>query len=277
LTGRAGRRGIDEIGHAVVLYQDFFSLDQVRSLVRREPSPVVSSFQVSYNMAVNILAEHDLAEAQRLTNLSFAQYAADRRVVTLEAKLEALEEEFERELDSSRCAEGGDATAYRRLERELGGIQRQGAGLSKERRQREIREAISRLRPGDVFVASHHGSTRTVAVVKKSRERGAESGILAVDADGRYRRLYERSLARPPQVVGNVSVDKITSPARKVRRSVGEKIESLGKGAKVEVTPPLTAEEQAVASEVSRIKKELEQNRCRDCQHRERCLEAARR
>ena len=277
LTGRAGRRGIDEVGHAVVLYQDFFSLDQVRSLVTREPSPVVSSFQVSYNMAVNILAEHDLAEARRLTNLSFAQYAADRRVVTLETKLEALEEEFERELDASRCAEGGDANVYRKLERELAGVQRQGASLSKERRQREISEALSRLRAGDVFIASHRGSTRTVAVVKKSQGHRAESGILVVDADGRYRRLHERSLMRPPQVVGSVSVDKIKSPTRKVRRSVGAKMESLGRGAEVDVAPSLTTEEQAVAREASRAKEELEKNPCRDCQHRERCLEAARR
>ena len=277
LTGRAGRRGIDEVGYAVVLYQDFFSLDQVRSLVKREPSSVVSSFQVSYNMAVNILAEHDLAEAQRLTNLSFAQYAADRRVVTLEAKLESLEEDFERELDASRCAEGGDATVYRRQVRELAGVQRQGASLSKDRRNREIREAFSRLRPGDVFVASHRGSRRTVAVVKKSHGRRAESGILVVDADGRYRRLHERSLVQPPQVVGNVSVEKIKSPTRKVRRSVGAKMESLGKGARVEVAPSQTVEEQSVAREASRVKEELEKNPCRDCQHRERCLEAARR
>ena len=277
LTGRAGRRGIDEVGYAVVLYQDFFNLDHVRSLVTREPSPVVSSFEVSYNMAVNILADHDLAEAQRLINLSFAQYAADRRVVTLEAKLEALDEDLERELDASRCTEGGDATGYRKLERELSDLTRRGAGLSNVRRQSEVREAFSRLRPGDVFVARQRGGTRTVAVVKKSQGRRAESGILVVDADGRYRRLHERSLSHPPDVAGSVSVDKITSPTRKVRRSVGAKMESLTKGARVEVAKAMSAEEQAIAREVALAGEALEKDPCRDCQHRERCLEAARR
>jgi ATP-dependent RNA helicase HelY len=145
------------------------------------------------------------------------------------------------------------------------------------RRQSEVREAFSRLRPGDVFVARQRGGTRTVAVVKKSQGRRAESGILVVDADGRYRRLHERSLSHPPDVAGSVSVDKITSPTRKVRRSVGAKMESLTKGARVEVAKTMSAEEKAIAREAALAREALEKDPCRDCQHRERCLEAARR
>jgi ATP-dependent RNA helicase HelY len=140
LTGRAGRRGIDEVGYAVVLHQSFVPVDQIRALVRKEPNPVVSSFDISYNMAVNLLARHDMTECQRLLNLSFAQYAADRRVVTLEARLEWLEQELGRQQSDSRCGHS-DAGTYRELEKELSRLSRRLSAVAKERRRREIREA----------------------------------------------------------------------------------------------------------------------------------------
>ncbi len=276
LTGRAGRRGIDEVGYAVVLHQRFFSIDQVRALVRKEPNPVVSSFEVSYNMAVNLLAEHDLAECQRLLNLSFAQYAADRRVVTLEARLEGLERELDGQLAASRCP-SGDASKYRELEKENARLTRRLAVLTKDRRRREIREAMVRLQPGDVFVVGHREG-RALAVVKKHRGRRDEEGVLVVDATGRYRRLNPSSIKHPPRVVGAVDVNKITSPTRKVRKSVGQKMESLGKDSVGASTAALTTgEEEELAGAASLIKEELDSHPCRSCQHNQRCLEAARR
>jgi ATP-dependent RNA helicase HelY len=276
LTGRAGRRGIDEVGYAVVLHQRFFSVDQVRALVRKEPSPVVSSFEVSYNMAVNLLAEHDLAECQRLLNLSFAQYAADRRVVTAEARLEGLERELESQLAGSRCPRG-DASKYRELEREHAHLTRRLAVITRDRRRREIREAMVRLQPGDVFIVGHNEG-RALAVVKKHRGRRDEAGVLVVDATGRYRRLTPSTIKHPPRVVGAVDVNKITSPTRKVRRSVGQKMESLGRDSAGEhQAVPATGEEEELAGAAAVIKEELDGHPCRSCEHGQRCLEAARR
>jgi len=276
LTGRAGRRGIDEVGYAVVLYQKYFNPDHVRSLVRKEPNPVVSSFQVTYNMTVNLLAQHDLEEAQRLMNLSFAQYEADRRVVTLEARLESLKEEIERELDASRCVEGGDAREYRQLEKKLSRLSRKASGMTKERQRVEVSEALRGLKPGEVFLADR--PRRAVAVVKKLAGRRDEPGILVVDAMGRYRRLSARSISGAPLVLGKVDINKVTSPNRKVRRSVGEKMEQLVRGARGGAGEPVASvEEKALREEGALVKEELGGHPCFDCQHRQRCLEAARR
>lgn len=277
LTGRAGRRGIDEVGYAVVLHQSYFSADQVRGLVGKEPNPVVSSFEVSYNMAVNLLAEHDISECQRLLNLSFAQYAADRRVVTLEARLESLERELDAQLKASRCLEA-DAGRYRELEKELARLTRKLAGMTKDRRRREIKEAMVRLQPGDVFLMGRHGEPRALAVVRKHR-RGQrdEGGVLVVDESGRYRRLTPSSIKHPPRVVGAVDVAKITSPTRKVRRSVADRMESLKKSAEGSGQREfLTGEEEEISSSVALLKEELDRNPCHTCEHSQRCLEAAR-
>jgi ATP-dependent RNA helicase HelY len=278
LTGRAGRRGIDEVGYAVVLYQKYFSPDHVRSLVTRESSPVVSSFQVTYNMAVNVLAVHDLEEAQRLINLSFAQFVADRRVVDLEARLEVLRGDLGRELEASRCGEGGDAASLRALQRERDRVSRRLASIVKERRHQEIHEAMSHLQPGDVFLTGPKDSGMVLAVVRKARERRAEPGVTVVDSSGRYRRIAERTLSRPPRVIGAVDVAKITSPTRKVRRSIGARMEELGKQA--EGSRALAAvgpEERELSEAALALKEEIAGHPCFRCQHRERCLEAARR
>ena len=81
LTGRAGRRGIDAVGYAVVCWNPFVPFDQVAGLASRRTSALTSSFRPTYNMATNLVARYEPETAHRLLNLSFAQYRADRDVV----------------------------------------------------------------------------------------------------------------------------------------------------------------------------------------------------
>jgi ATP-dependent RNA helicase HelY len=276
LTGRAGRRGIDEIGYSVVLHQKFFNTDQIRALVNREPTPVVSRFEVSYNMAANMLAEHDLAETQRLLNLSFAQYCADARVVTLESRLETLDADLEREVAESRCPEA-DALLYRQIERDLSRLQRRLATMTRERRGAEVADVMERLQPGDVMVMPDKGTEKVLAVVRRQHGKKGGDGVLAVDSLGRYRRVTGNTLKVPPRVVGSVDPNRITSPTRKVRRQVGVQMESIAKKApRSSELPASTPEERELADRIARLKEELEGNRCHACAHRERCLQAAR-
>ena len=55
LTGRAGRRGIDVEGHAVVLWQPGLDPRAVAGLASRRPTRCGRSFAPTYNMAVNLV------------------------------------------------------------------------------------------------------------------------------------------------------------------------------------------------------------------------------
>ena len=81
LTGRAGRRGIDVEGHAVVLWQPGIDPVAVAGLAGTRTYPLNSSFQPSYNMAVNLVGQVGHDRASRLLESSFAQFQADRAVV----------------------------------------------------------------------------------------------------------------------------------------------------------------------------------------------------
>ena len=81
LTGRAGRRGIDVEGHAVVLWQPGLDPRAVAGLASRRTYPLRSSFAPTYNMAVNLVGTLGRERARTLLEQSFAQFQSDRSVV----------------------------------------------------------------------------------------------------------------------------------------------------------------------------------------------------
>ena len=79
LTGRAGRRGIDEVGHGVVLHSPHIPLEQMAGIAAWGSHPLRSSFRPTYNMVVNLMANYDRRRSERLLRASFAQFQMDRR------------------------------------------------------------------------------------------------------------------------------------------------------------------------------------------------------
>jgi superfamily II RNA helicase len=74
LTGRAGRRGIDDVGYAAVLFSPFHTFEDVAALASSRTGPLTSSFRPTANMAVNLVRRHRKEDAYRLVRSSFAQY-----------------------------------------------------------------------------------------------------------------------------------------------------------------------------------------------------------
>jgi len=77
LTGRAGRRGIDVEGHAVVTWQAGLDPRALAGLASRRTYPLRSAFTPTYNMAVNLIAALGMTRAQQILEDSFAQFHSD--------------------------------------------------------------------------------------------------------------------------------------------------------------------------------------------------------
>ena len=155
LTGRAGRRGIDVEGHAVVLASDDLEPDFVSSLASRRTYPLVSAFRPTYNMAVNLLGRSTRSRAREVLESSFAQFQADRGVVELAAQarrarqgLAALERQME-------CSHG-DFREYAMLRQRLGEVQAELARANQEGRRSNARHSMESLRRGDVKIGRAH-------------------------------------------------------------------------------------------------------------------------
>lgn len=109
LTGRAGRRGLDEIGHAVTLWSPWVTFDQAAGLALSRSFRLSSAFRPTFNMAANMITHHTREATMHVLNLSFAQFQADRDIVTTEAQLERKKRELallEREHSSPNDAHG---------------------------------------------------------------------------------------------------------------------------------------------------------------------------
>lgn len=87
LTGRAGRRGIDDIGYAAVLWSPFHTFGEVASIARAPSRALQSVFRPTYNMVVNLVRRYGRDDAYRLVASSFAQYLSD---VPLTDQLDAV-------------------------------------------------------------------------------------------------------------------------------------------------------------------------------------------
>ena len=126
LTGRAGRRGIDVEGHAVVLWnpgEDTTEPSEVAGLASTRTFPLRSSFAPSYNMTINLVHRMGPEQAHQLLEQSFAQYQADRSVVGLVRGIER----GKRMLDEIAAELGGPRGADPRVRPAAGADLRNGA------------------------------------------------------------------------------------------------------------------------------------------------------
>ncbi len=150
LTGRAGRRGIDVEGHAVVLWAPEFDPKAVAGLASTRTYPLRSSFHPSYNMAVNLVHQYGRDTARELLESSFAQFQADRAVVGLARQVRKAEEALAGYADAIEC-DRGNFMEYAELRRALSDRQ---SSLSKSRRNDRrdaAMDSLDRLRVGDVI------------------------------------------------------------------------------------------------------------------------------
>ena len=150
LTGRAGRRGIDVEGHAVVLWQPGMDPGAVAGLASTRTYPLNSSFRPSYNMAVNLTGWAGRARASALLESSFAQFQADRGVVGVARQVRKNRQAMA-ELAASMTCSKGDFAEYAQLRRSLS---ERESDLSRARatsRRAEAARSLSQLRPGDII------------------------------------------------------------------------------------------------------------------------------
>ncbi len=135
LTGRAGRRGIDEIGYGVTLHTRFVRFDQVAQIAATGSHPLRSSFRPTYNMAANLIANYSAERADELLTASFAQYQRRGSHSQAEDRLHELEEKLPAEIAAAEC-ERGEVGEY--------------VALLEEKSGESARGLAGRLQPGDV-------------------------------------------------------------------------------------------------------------------------------
>jgi ATP-dependent RNA helicase HelY len=118
LTGRAGRRGIDIEGNAVIQWSPTVDSASAAGLASTRTYPLRSSFSPTYNMAINLISRFGRETARRSLESSFAQFQADRAVVGLTRQIRKNEALIAELMKDAHC-HLGDFSEYARLRRSI--------------------------------------------------------------------------------------------------------------------------------------------------------------
>ena len=118
LTGRAGRRGIDIEGNAVVMWSPTVDSATAAGLAATRTYPLRSSFTPTYNMSINLLERYGRDRARNSLKSSFAQFQADRAVVGLDRQIRKNTEAIS-EFKTDDLCHLGDFSEYAKLRREI--------------------------------------------------------------------------------------------------------------------------------------------------------------
>src|SRR5580700_3343507 len=214
LTGRAGRRGIDVEGHAVVLWQPGMDPGAVAGLASTRTYPLNSSFRPSYNMAVNLTGWAGRARASSLLESSFAQFQADRGVVGLARQVRKNRQAMA-ELAAQMTCDKGDFAQYAAIRRALSQAEGELSRTRATSRRAEAARSLSQLRPGDI-IRVPGGRQAGVAVVLMPGAAGG-GGVTGAANPGARNGRGERN-GRPARPAHSGPGPLVLTAAHQVKR-----------------------------------------------------------
>ncbi len=221
LTGRAGRRGIDVEGHAVVVEHVGFDAEVLGRLASRRTYPLISSFQPSYNMALNLVARSGVTKARQVLEMSFAQYQADRAVVSQARRVKEIDGVLQGYRDAAAC-DRGDFMEYAGLRNRITQLQKSDSRAKTRDRQDATANAVRALRAGSV-IRILGGKRKGLAVVTAPDKSDHPRPVL-VTTEARSFRLSPADLHQGFEEVGELRVpkkfDARKAPARRDLASV---------------------------------------------------------
>ncbi|MGB6206401.1 DEAD/DEAH box helicase [Mycobacterium sp.] len=228
LTGRAGRRGIDIEGHAVVLWHPGDPTSEpaeVAGLASTRTFPLRSSFAPSYNMTINLVNRVGPEQAHRLLEQSFAQYQADRSVVSLVRGVER----GQRMLDEVAAEFGGrDAPIleYARLRERITQHERAQARASRLQRRQAANDALAALRRGDIITITH-GRRGGLAVVLEADRDSDDPRPLVLTEHRWAGRISSADYSGASAPVGSMTLPKrVEHRQPRVRRDLASALRS---------------------------------------------------
>jgi ATP-dependent RNA helicase HelY len=263
LTGRAGRRGIDIEGHAVVLWQPNVDPLAVAGLAGTRTYPLTSSFRPTYNMAVNLVGQVGRVRAARLLESSFAQFQADRGVVGLAQQAAQLRAQI---AGLAVTCELGDIEGYDQMRRELTELERDESRQRSAARQAEAMASVEKLRPGDIIEVPG-GRQAGVAVVLQPGSAGDGRPLpLVLTANRQLKRLSIADFPVPVSPIERIRIPPSFSPrSPAARRDLVSTVRNRLAGRELPARSRPAARTEASAAAIEALRRRLRRHSSHGC------------
>lgn len=221
LTGRAGRRGIDIEGNALILWNEQMDSSIAAGLASTRTYPLRSSFSPTYNMSANLISRFGHERARKSLGFSFAQFQADKAVVGLARQIAKNEVAIKALIEGSQ-SDLGDMGEYMKArfaikELEAQFSSRRITGGSRRKHHENIEEQISEHRR---FLKQHpcHSCPN-----RESNARGFEKAA----------RLEKESAGLKARMEGRTNViprtfDRVSEVLKELNYLSGDQLTSKG-------------------------------------------------
>jgi ATP-dependent RNA helicase HelY len=271
LTGRAGRRGIDVEGHAVVLYRPGLDPRALAGLASTRTYPLRSSFKPSYNMAVNLVGQVGTARARALLESSFAQFQADRAVVGLTRQLKRNREALDGYKEAMTC-HLGDFEEYAGLRRALSDREAELSRQNSASRRAAAAAAVEKLKPGDVIVVPSGRRAGLAVVLDPGLETGKqEPRPLVLTEQKQVVRLSMLDFPVPVEPQAWMRIPKsFNAKSPQSRRDLAATLRIKAGEQGVRATRPRRQRSDAADdAEIGRLRAALRRHPCHGCDDRE--------
>ncbi len=267
LTGRAGRRGIDVEGHAVVLWQAGMDPRAVAGLASRRTYPLRSSFAPSYNMAVNLMATMGRDRAREMLDQSFSQFLTDKTVVQAARRDRRIREDLSGLQEQIEC-HLGDFMKYAQLRDDLSRLESSSAKHRRAERVAQTADSIASLMPGDVVWVPRQGWSVVLRTGQKPA-KGAKPWVQIISLDHTVLKLEPHDFPGPVEAQGRIRVPrqfrlKERSDRRSLVAALGAKVEELDEPDFDDVPT-----DESHAAEIQRLRREIRDHPCHACEDRE--------
>ncbi len=268
LTGRAGRRGIDVEGHAVVVWQPGVDPVAVAGLASTRTYPLRSSFRPGYNMAVNLVGRLGTDAARDLLEQSLGQFQADRSVVGLARRIDRNLEALAGYEASMRC-HLGDFGEYMALRREVSDREK---ALSRDgivERREASAESMRLLRPGDVISVPGGRRAGLAVVLDPGLDSDGDPRPLVLNEDRWAGRLSTADFAGPVEALGRMRLPKrVDHRTPRVRRDLASSLRDTG------IVAPVAARRRSSGGsaddpDLATLRRALRVHPCHGCDDRE--------
>ena len=268
LTGRAGRRGIDVEGNAVVVWHQGFDPGALAGLASTRTYPLKSSFGVSYNMAVNLVGSVGHHAAREILETSFAQFQADRAVVGMATQVRRQENALDGYRDSMSC-HLGDFEEYAELRRRLSDREKEIARDGAIQRRATAAASLAALKPGDVIMVPTGRRSGVAVVIDPGLSEKDEPRPTVLTLDRQVRRLSVVDFPTPVDPLESIRIPKLFNPrsANSRRELAGRLKDTVGD---LRIERPRKARGAAGDDEqILEMRKQIRQHPCHGCDERE--------
>lgn len=266
LTGRAGRRGIDVEGHAVVIEHPGFDAGQLARLASRRTYPLVSSFQPSYNMAINLVARSGVEKAREALEMSFAQFQADESVVGKARRVRELDTALEGFREAMAC-DRGDFREYAGLREKLSRSEKTASQTARRATRDATVAQLSQLRRGDLVRILGGRRSGVAVVIAPDDDPKAPRPTVVTDA-GRATRLSIADLSMGLDIVGRMTVPaKFNAQDAKARKEIGAR--AVGETRLVRDRERAQRQPRAMHSDADTTRAAMRSHPCHSCPERE--------